>query len=82
MTAQLSERRLAMYSRFLRLRPVQVAVFLKRMLRISRQYYETSDGRTYWIDPVSGFGILLLGSGAYEPEMCVLFRALLHSGDV
>jgi FkbM family methyltransferase len=47
-----------------------------------RRRYTRCEGATFWIDPVSVFGIALLENGMYEPGLTGILRAVLRPGDV
>lgn len=61
-------------------RPLELAVFLKAILRIKRQETEIA-GLKVWVDPVSNFGSRLLKDGTYESPLTNLCRQLLKPGD-
>jgi FkbM family methyltransferase len=62
-----------------RMRPLEVAVFMKWLLRVRR--FETEvQGFKLWVDPASNFGKRVLREGTYEPELTCVFRELLKPG--
>jgi FkbM family methyltransferase len=71
-----------LYEKLFALRPTQCASLLKRLLRIRRFNMRSGNGCVYWADPVSVFGLQLLRSGFYEPELTELVLKLLRPGDV
>lgn len=60
----------------LRIRPAPVAVAIKRLLRIRRQWVRTPRG-WFLVDPVSNFGLALLRDGEYEPQMVATLETCL-----
>lgn len=64
-----------------RLRPPELALLAKFFLRIKRIEYSLPDGRIYFIDPVSYFGLQLLKNNNYEIEMSQTISSLLSEGD-
>jgi len=64
-----------------RIRPVEMAEFLKRLLRV-RRYEIDADGMKVWIDPASNFGKRILRDGTYEKEMTAALRSLLSKNAV
>jgi FkbM family methyltransferase len=69
------------YGCIMRVRPAFVGAFLKRLLRVRREMFETRLGR-YYIDPVSQFGHTLIRQGVYEPAMVKTLETSLRSGGV
>lgn len=65
----------------LRIRPVELAEVLKRILRISYREVRVGD-RTFWLDPASNFGSRLLAEGCYERDLSSCLAGLLKPGDV
>jgi FkbM family methyltransferase len=63
----------------IRVRPIELAVFLKALLRIKRQEVEAS-GVRMWVDPASNFGSRLMAEGNYEAELTDVCRRLLLPG--
>lgn len=61
-------------------RPLELAVFLKTILRIKRLETEMA-GLKMWVDPASNFGSRLMAEGSYEPELTQACRSLLRDGD-
>ena len=59
-----------------RLRPLELAEFLKKVLRIRRHEIE-AEGRRVWIDPVSNVGSRLLAEGTYEKKLTDALSHLL-----
>ena len=64
-----------------RLRPLELAEFLKWALRIRRQVIEV-DGLRVWIDPASNVGSRLLAEGTYERILTGALPHLLEPGGV
>jgi FkbM family methyltransferase len=64
-----------------KLRPVELALLLKFLLRIKRKEIELSDGRKYAVDPVSDLGLRLAKSAEYETEMTKAISEILNQGD-
>jgi FkbM family methyltransferase len=75
------DRRVRLYSSLLRVRPAQVADLLKKVLRVKRFHVRTVANQQFWIDPVSLFGLALLRTGVYEPQMTGLLKLVLNPGD-
>lgn len=76
--------RLTAYQRFLqhvlmRIRPSFIAAWLKPLLGVKRLAAETGYG-TFWVDPVSVFGIKLTNKGVYEDGMIKTLEKFLHPG--
>jgi len=63
-----------------RLRPLELAEFLKWVLRIRRQVIEV-DGLRVWVDPASNVGSRLLAEGCYEAPLSECVTRLLQPGD-
>jgi len=61
-------------------RPVELGLFLKRILRIKRVKREIG-GIILSLDPASAFGRCLITSGYYEPGMTAAIEDLLSEGD-
>jgi len=64
------------------IRPPALSLCLKHCLRIPRKYIKTDQGYMFWVDPLSTFGLEILRSGVYEPQMTYLLRLVLRLGDV
>lgn len=64
----------------IRVRPLELAELLKRVLRIRRRVVEV-DGLRLWVDPVSNFGSRVIAEGTYEPPLSECLRQLLQPGD-
>lgn len=64
-----------------RLRPTELALLIKFLLGIKRVKYSLPDGRIYYIDPISDFGLKLQKNNNYEMEMTQTISALLRNGD-
>jgi len=69
------------YELLLRVRPCQLAAALKTCLHIRRRRVLTSTGHTFFVDPVSLFGISLLRDRIYEPQMTKLLYLVLRPSD-
>lgn len=61
-------------------RPLELAVFLKTILRIKRRETVIA-GLKMWVDPASNFGSRLMAEGNYEPDLAQACRTLLRDGD-
>ena len=59
----------------IRVRPIELAVFVKVLLRIKRQEVEAS-GVRMWVDPASTFGSRLMAEGNYDAELTDVCRRL------
>src|SRR5437867_757998 len=72
----------AVFSALMRVRPSQVAEFLKTTLRIRRRIVDLDvDGRIrLWVDPVSVFGQSVINEGVYERSMTKLVGGLSEPG--
>jgi FkbM family methyltransferase len=70
------------YSRLLRIRPAQLGAFVKQIFHIQRFFIPTQLGLRFWADPVSVFGIELMETEIYEPQMTRLLQSLLRPRDV
>lgn len=64
-----------------KLRPVELRLAVKWLLRLKRKQVTLPDGRVYEIDPISDLGLRLLKDKFYEPEMTDTIEELLESGD-
>jgi FkbM family methyltransferase len=62
-----------------RMRPLELALFLKWALRVKRIEAE-AQGIKLWVDPASNFGKRILREGNYEAELTTAFRELLYPG--
>src|SRR5438094_644079 len=71
----------AVYSAMMRIRPAQACAVLKRIFFVRRRSIRTTLELSFYVDPVSIFGIELLREGVFEPELTQLFRRILRSGD-
>ena len=69
-----------LYQRILAIRPVELALFLKFILRVNRIWLEL-DNLKFFIDPCTNWGQRLLTTKAYEPEMTKAIQDLLSPGD-
>jgi FkbM family methyltransferase len=63
-----------------RLRPLELAVLMKKLLRVQRLETE-AQGIKLWVDPASNFGIRILREGNYEAGLSAAFAELLKPGD-
>lgn len=63
------------------LRPVELALFTKWLLRIDREEFKYSESIRFYIDPVSHFGLQLQEFKTYEPAMTSEIKGLLSEGD-
>jgi FkbM family methyltransferase len=73
--------KVALYRNLLKVRPAVAVVALKKIIRTHRIACVTKTGETFWVDPISHFGVELLTKGVYEPEVTALMTGLLRSGD-
>jgi FkbM family methyltransferase len=64
-----------------RVRPVELAELLKRLSGVTYGEFVV-DGRTWYLDPTSNFGLRLLSEGCYEPGVTEVLLARLAPGDV
>ncbi len=64
-----------------KVRPLEAAEFLKKVLRIQRHELVV-DGLRLWIDPASNVGSRLLAEGIYERVLTEAFPHLLEPGGV
>jgi FkbM family methyltransferase len=62
-----------------RMRPLELALFLKWALRVKRIEAD-AQGIKLWVDPASNFGKRILREGNYEAELTSAFRELLSPG--
>jgi FkbM family methyltransferase len=62
-----------------RMRPLELALFLKWALRVKRIEAD-AQGIKLWVDPASNFGKRILREGNYEAELSTAFRELLSPG--
>ena len=62
-----------------RMRPLELAVFVKWLLRVKRVETE-AQGLKVWVDPASNFGKRVLREGSYEADLTTAFRKLLRPG--
>jgi FkbM family methyltransferase len=62
-----------------RMRPLELALFLKWALRVRRLETEVQ-GIRMWVDPASNFGKRVLREGNYEADLTGAFRELLQPG--
>jgi FkbM family methyltransferase len=69
------------YATLLRVRPAQLCSVIKKLLRVRRRYVRSTTGHTFWLDPVSVFGLHLMTEGMHEPQMSKLFALVLRPGD-
>src|SRR4051812_36476144 len=65
----------------LRIRPVELAEFIKKLLRVSRIEAQIGTLRL-WLDPASNLGSQLLLGGAYEVDFTERLSRILRPGDV
>ena len=63
-----------------KIRPIELATFIKWLLRIRRQTTEI-DGIVYFVDPISNFGIKLSKNRTYESNITRKIHQILDSGD-
>ena len=65
----------------LKLRPAPLASFAARICGLSKRRFVRTDHGTFFINPISNFGSILL-SGKYEPQMVAVLRRYLRPGGV
>lgn len=63
-----------------KVRPIELALFLKFLLAIRRSEHEIGEFKL-WVDPASNFGKRVLDAGNYEPEVTGMLREVLKPGD-
>lgn len=63
-----------------RIRPVELALILKSILGVKREWYEIGNQR-YFLDPCTAFGKNLIVSGVYEKQMVKYINNILRIGD-
>jgi FkbM family methyltransferase len=63
-----------------KVRPIELALVLKWLLRIKRREVDVN-GASFFLDPVSDFGIRLLKMGEYEKAMSQAVDDILNPGD-
>lgn len=63
------------------MRPVELAEFAKRLLRIKRQEKQIGN-LVLWLDPACNCGSRLLRAGSYEPSVTRLMCQNVNEGDV
>jgi len=73
-------RRMKLFTLINRLRPVELALLVKWMIRTRRRWHK-SESLRFHIDPCSAFGLRLLKYGIYEAEMINSIKKLLKPGD-
>lgn len=66
----------------LKLRPAPLASFAARVLGLNKRRLVRTERGTFFINPISNFGSILLGRGEYEPQMEAVLRHYLRPGDV
>jgi FkbM family methyltransferase len=64
-----------------KVRPIELAAFLKKILLIKRKYFNIN-GKYWFLDPVSNFGYRLLKDKYYEPQMTTQILEILQEGDI
>lgn len=65
-----------------KLRPVELALFVKWLLRIKRQVYLLPEGKRFFIDPISEYGLKIMRNNNYEVDMTNQIKEILNPGDV
>ena len=65
----------------LRLRPAILATFLKKILGIKRVTVDAKIG-SFCVDPISNFGVRLIESGEYEPDMYQTLQYFLKPSNI
>ena len=64
-----------------KLRPRELALFVKWLLRVKRFIYTLPDGKKFFLDPISDFGLKILKNNNYETEMTEQVISFLKPGD-
>lgn len=64
-----------------KLRPPELGLFMKWILRIKRSPHTLPNGKILFIDPVSDFGLKILKNESYEKEMTEQISSILKTGD-
>lgn len=64
-----------------KLRPPELGLFMKWILRVKRQPHTLPNGKRLFIDPISDFGLKILKSESYETEMTEQISLILKPGD-
>lgn len=80
-TASVHGAKLAFYEKLLRVRPAQLADWLKKLFRVQRREVTATTGHRFDVDPASVFGINLLKGETYEPGLTRVVQRLLREGD-
>jgi hypothetical protein len=65
----------------LKLRPALLASFVARVCGLNKRRLVRTEEGTFFINPISNFGSILL-AGEYEPQMGAVLRSYLRPGDV
>lgn len=63
-----------------KLRPLELQIFIKKILRFKRKHFKTPDGRVYWIDTLSNLGMSLESEKSYEIAMSNTINDILGKG--
>jgi FkbM family methyltransferase len=66
----------------LKLRPAPLASFAARICGLSKRRFVRTEHGTFFINPISNFGSILLGVAKYEPQMVSVLRRYLRPGAV
>jgi FkbM family methyltransferase len=64
-----------------KLRPRELALFVKWLMRVKRFIYTLPDGKKFFLDPISDFGLKVMKTGSYEKEMTEQISSFLKPGD-
>lgn len=64
-----------------KLRPIEIGLLAKWVLRIKRVIYELPDNTKFYIDPISDFGLTLTKQNSYEVDMTNEVISILVEGD-
>jgi FkbM family methyltransferase len=78
----LSNAKLRFFETIVSLRPEQLGALVKKVVSIGRRHVCDSTGNTFWIDPITPFGLALIKGEIYEPQMVDLLRKVLRPSDV
>jgi len=76
-----NDRLIRLCDALMRLRPTQLGAMLKVILGLRRRVLEGPDGALFFADPASLFGLELLKTASYEPDMTRLIDSTLRPGD-
>lgn len=69
------------YSFIKKIRPIELGLLLKRMLRVKRFVYQL-DNLFFWLDPASELGDQIIKNNSFEPELTTYISTVLKPGDI